>query len=486
MSIPIPDQMFDEPSGMSMARGGLVAFAEGEQVGNPDMVSFAPQGDGGGGGDDTGGIETLQHILGTAAFMNPVTSQLAASEAMKLPGSIGKHLAKHPLLTVGKVDPGAVFGHLGGGNAFTHLSSPGGGPVNAGPVNAGPVHAGAVNTGAINTPYDFSGPLSKVPGMVGGFFHDLTTGDPKPAPPAAAQPPTISGNTNALADAYAAAQAKQDQTNSASASVRVRGGLGALAGGAPTQPQGTPATPALTLEGAVQKIQNMTMDPATKAYFDGESAKLSKQKKEDVWSTLAQIGFGMAASKNPSFLGAVGEAGNAAVPQMQQAMAARRAAEADMAKQQMLLHQGAVSSGTALYDAQAKLASDQAMAKDTNNLGYAKLTNDRLISAASEAGANARAASASKPEAYQLRLIQSYLPQFLHDPATQRAAIDPHTGQVDQQKLYSLAWGKAEKAHYEAIGAGKLAGSPFPGFGMNPAGGNGTGPRNFTDWEHQQ
>ena len=233
-------------------------------------------------------------------------------------------------------------------------------------------------------------------------------------------------------------------------------------------------------------MQSLTSDPATQAYFNGETDKLAKQKKEDVWSTLAQIGFGMAASKNPYFLGAVGEAGNAAMPQMQQAMAARRAAEADMAKQQMLLRQGAISTGVNLYDAQSKLASDQSMAKDTNNLGYAKLANDRAIAAASEAGANARAAAASKPEAYQKQIIDSYVPVFMRDPELQRKAIDKQTGQVNQQVLYGLAYAKAENQHYANMAASKP--NPFgQGFGLpDPKAGQGAGPRNFTDWEHQQ
>jgi len=82
-------------------------------------------------------------------------------------------------------------------------------------------------------------------------------------------------------------------------------------------------------------IQGLMQDPETKAYMEGQTARLAKQKKEDVWSTLAQIGFGMAASKSPTLLGAIGEAGTAALPTAQKAIQARRAAEADFAKQRM-------------------------------------------------------------------------------------------------------------------------------------------------------
>jgi hypothetical protein len=40
-----------------------------------------------------------------------------------------------------------------------------------------------------------------------------------------------------------------------------------------------------------------------------------KQRKEDMWSTLAQIGFNMASSKSPSLLQAIGEAAAAALPE---------------------------------------------------------------------------------------------------------------------------------------------------------------------------
>ena len=79
--------------------------------------------------------------------------------------------------------------------------------------------------------------------------------------------------------------------------------------------------------------------------MEGEKSKLSKQKKEDVWTTLAQIGFGMAASKSPTLLGAIGEAGTAAVPNIQKALQGRRAAEADFAKQRMDTRRAAVTGG---------------------------------------------------------------------------------------------------------------------------------------------
>jgi hypothetical protein len=54
---------------------------------------------------------------------------------------------------------------------------------------------------------------------------------------------------------------------------------------------------------------------------------LAAQKKQDLWSTLAQVGFGMAGSNSPYFLQAAGQAGSAAIPGMMQAAKDRKAQE---------------------------------------------------------------------------------------------------------------------------------------------------------------
>ena len=69
-------------------------------------------------------------------------------------------------------------------------------------------------------------------------------------------------------------------------------------------------------------------DTMAKRYADMSSPEaLAAQKKQDLWSTLAQIGFGMAGSNSPYFLQAAGQAGAAALPGMQQATQARKAQE---------------------------------------------------------------------------------------------------------------------------------------------------------------
>lgn len=57
-----------------------------------------------------------------------------------------------------------------------------------------------------------------------------------------------------------------------------------------------------------------------------------KRKKEDLWASLAELGFGMASSKSPTFLGALGEAGAKAAPAMAARGKERRAEQREAIK----------------------------------------------------------------------------------------------------------------------------------------------------------
>ena len=57
-----------------------------------------------------------------------------------------------------------------------------------------------------------------------------------------------------------------------------------------------------------------------------------KRKKEDLWASLAELGFGIASSKSPTLLGAVGEAGMRAAPAMAARGKERRAEQRDAVK----------------------------------------------------------------------------------------------------------------------------------------------------------
>jgi len=99
------------------------------------------------------------------------------------------------------------------------------------------------------------------------------------------------------------------------------------------------------MQDAIDKVHKYYADPEYEKFMNGQESRLSKQKKEDVWTTLAQIGFSMAASKSPTLLGAIGEAGSAAMPNAMKALQARRAAESDLAKQRMETRRAEVTTG---------------------------------------------------------------------------------------------------------------------------------------------
>jgi hypothetical protein len=104
-----------------------------------------------------------------------------------------------------------------------------------------------------------------------------------------------------------------------------------VAGSAPrapttTEKETTPAagtdTPSAMTLGELEKMFNKAGEPPE---FQRTSAEeLAARKNEDLWSTLAQIGFGMAAGESPNFLTNVGKATAAATPAMQEAIKERR------------------------------------------------------------------------------------------------------------------------------------------------------------------
>jgi hypothetical protein len=57
-----------------------------------------------------------------------------------------------------------------------------------------------------------------------------------------------------------------------------------------------------------------------------------KRKKEDMWASLAELGFGIASSKSPTLFGAIGEAGAKAAPAMAERGKERRAEQRDAIK----------------------------------------------------------------------------------------------------------------------------------------------------------
>ncbi len=390
MSIPIPDQMFDEPSGMSMARGGLVAFARGGDTdgGYDDgTVDFAPQGDGDG---DGGGGDTSQDHAQYMAVQRARAVREAQQHAYNMAHN-GIAPPQAPPQAPSQAPPAMPLanpashqsGPQGGRPAWAGQASPylTGFPTQGDTSEGGILHqAPTVDPMAHTTPQwlqNNRAGRAAIQSPLAGFLAGREAQDDA-AKPAWLRGVQATDGTKATADvdlmaglqgALARPLPGQPGANpaqarggpgggggggggngignlAASASFRTRGGgLNIPAAPMGVHPTPTAAPPIPSLDKSVGDMQQLLMDPQTKAYYDGQTDRLDKQKKEDLWTSLAQIGFGMAASKNPYFLGAVGEAGTAALPGMQKALSDRRAEENDFAKQQMQLHQTGVQLG---------------------------------------------------------------------------------------------------------------------------------------------
>jgi len=81
---------------------------------------------------------------------------------------------------------------------------------------------------------------------------------------------------------------------------------------------GTPPTAKTSRQDALDAYYEKQMSPEA----------MAKQKKEDMWTALAQMGLGMMSTKSPNFLQSVGEAGAAALPGLREAVKDRKAREA--------------------------------------------------------------------------------------------------------------------------------------------------------------
>lgn len=73
-----------------------------------------------------------------------------------------------------------------------------------------------------------------------------------------------------------------------------------------------------------------------------------KRRKQDIWTSLAELGFGMASSKSPTLLGAIGEAGAKSAPAMAERAKERRAEQREavktLAQQENMTNQQAMES----------------------------------------------------------------------------------------------------------------------------------------------
>ncbi len=141
----------------------------------------------------------------------------------------------------------------------------------------------------------------------------------------------------------------------------------------------------------MQNLQGLTGapgGPATDAYqaeLQATPDRLAQEKKQDFWSTLAQIGFGAAGSNSPHPLQAFGQAASAALPGMQAATQARRAEQRQATKDLMGLE-------------------DKSHAEKIQTVQMALGQYDTAIKAANDAGQLQQAAQiANQRDAYERR-----------------------------------------------------------------------------------
>lgn len=209
--------------------------------------------------------------------------------------------------------------------------------------------------------------------------------------------------------------------------------------------------------------------------------KIAAQKKTDMWQTLAEIGFSMMGTKNASFLGAVGEAGTAAMPAMAQRAKDRKQDEKDARKEAIELmglknanamarYSAATSARSALMEAtkgdqeQAEKLREFDATVDMHNLDRQKdLTVASMDNATKLKVANIEAGAAkaahNTPE-FQDR-VNSYVNWLLTNPVNLRAnpsvlrqmAVD----HIDAQEI------ALRKASGSPPAPNRLPGSAAPG-----------------------
>jgi hypothetical protein len=104
--------------------------------------------------------------------------------------------------------------------------------------------------------------------------------------------------------------------------------------------------------------QSTAATDAMRDYYQRMSSPeaLAAQKKQDMWATLAQIGFGMAGSNSPSFLQAAGQSASAALPGMMQANRDRKAQEAASMRGMFDIETATNKANTDLYQYAQRLA----------------------------------------------------------------------------------------------------------------------------------
>lgn len=311
MSIPVPDALFDEPNedAASYAPGGIVAFDDGGEVRH--YLS---------GGEVQ--IQDLQNQISQLTAMQGQPMGMAGGAIPSRIAALQDEIASIRNAPVLASQAQATLNNnaqVGMAGRSTYL---------AGIRNA---QALAAPTPGLAGTYD---PSSST---LGAAVSSIPTGPP--------DTPAASGLPGAPVPSPPNTPAPGAGVSLGTPSTAPSGGLAkALAAmQTPTTRAPTPDSPFANMstdigeQMAQEQKYTPTSDVAAKAAQDYFAKQLSpeeqdKNKQHDLWSTLAQIGFGMAASKSPYALQAAGEAGAAAVPQMEKLNEQRRQEYATAAK----------------------------------------------------------------------------------------------------------------------------------------------------------
>ena len=141
---------------------------------------------------------------------------------------------------------------------------------------------------------------------------------------------------------------------------------------------------------------------AERAYYKDAPERLKKQKREDMYMTLAQIGANMASTKSPSFLQAAGEAAQAALPGLASASKERRTEEraamkgaADMERGDYASKLKGIEVGTSLFGTAQGQYGDRLNRQSQAKLQTERIAAEKEMLNTREAGENNRAAMAA-------------------------------------------------------------------------------------------
>lgn len=340
-TLPLPDNMFNEPDGMGYANGGIVAFADGGATDEDP----APIGMG----------EMLQRMF------NPTTGQLReAREDTIAAGRAGRarreaeEVARAARRAPGVARPFSPPDDKPG----VMLSTPRGLPSTE-TMAAMPMLPSSFRPATPDRPFsppdDKPGVMLSAPRGLSSL-NAMAAMEPRPAAPGVSMERLQAALKGGITPRPAAPLARPMTTpipgappaaprvGVAPAAPRVGGltpagpALSASPAAAPAGPQGMQAGIAeyMNLDktlggGSVATPMRDRVAAAAEAQLDPKAVAAGK--KQDLWQAVAQFGFNMAATNSPYFLQAAGQAGAATVPAMAAMRKERKAMERDALKQ---------------------------------------------------------------------------------------------------------------------------------------------------------